>query len=329
MDQGGRPDSRSAQRVAFEIYLRTGRRIAADEIETKFNPWHDSLTGQFTFVGRGRYFGRGSRTDGKRTGGGGRAGSASGNQSAPPSPERDPKNPLNHSVYTVQKGDTLTSVAAQRRGLRVSDLAWLNDLPADQKLRVGQKLKLPHQEYLEARRDEKNKILALAYYLETHNGVLPHDPANPPSLSSQVLDSDWRRVNRNGYAFWIDPIGRPRRIKGELTDGLSARSRRNQARAGGSDRRRPGDDGGHYIAVRFNGPIDAFNHFAQDSGFNRGSYRAIEDSWARDKKAGRRVWVDIKPHYEGFSERPASLSVTWYVDGKRFERDLPNEKKGK
>ncbi len=47
----------------FDIYLRTGRRIViggmGDDVEVKFNPWHDPDNGQFTFVGQGRYYGRG------------------------------------------------------------------------------------------------------------------------------------------------------------------------------------------------------------------------------------------------------------------------------
>lgn len=36
----------------FEIYLRTGRRVAADPapLEYKFNPYHDPQNGQFTFA---------------------------------------------------------------------------------------------------------------------------------------------------------------------------------------------------------------------------------------------------------------------------------------
>lgn len=61
------------------------------------------------------------------------------------------------------------------------------------------------------------------------------------------------------------------------------------------------DDGGHYIAARFNGPTEAFNHFAQDANFNRGGYRLLEDEWARDKRAGKTVTVRIVPRLEGGS----------------------------
>lgn len=97
--------------------------------------------------------------------------------------------------------------------------------------------------------------------------------------------------------------------QGELTIVVTApRSKVNRRRVGGADRRHS-DDGGHFIAARFNGPSDAFNHFAQDASFNRGRYRAIEDQWANDLRRGKRVSVDIVAYYSGESKRPSSLSV--------------------
>ena len=104
------------------------------------------------------------------------------------------------------------------------------------------------------------------------------------------------------------------------------RSRSAQANAGKPDRR-ASDDGGHYIAGRFNGPREWFNHFAQDANFNRGSYRALEDRWAKAIRQGKRVFVDIIPHYGGASMRPYVLSVTWTVDGEKHVKDFPNERR--
>jgi hypothetical protein len=45
------PEFKSADRLEFEIYLRTGRRLArAEAPERKFNPYHDPRNGQFTFA---------------------------------------------------------------------------------------------------------------------------------------------------------------------------------------------------------------------------------------------------------------------------------------
>lgn len=133
---------------------------------------------------------------------------------------------------------------------------------------------------------------------------------------------------------WPRPASKPTmvpapKIRGELTIVVTApRSKVNRRRAGGADRRHS-DDGGHFIAARFNGPSDAFNHFAQDASFNRGRYRAIEDQWANDLRRGRRVSVDIVAYYSGESKRPSSLSVEWSVDGRWQSQDFSNEPKGK
>lgn len=56
---------------AFEIFLRTGRRVADEPegIQTKFNPWHDPEDGRFTFAGQGRHFGGGHTGSGEATAG--------------------------------------------------------------------------------------------------------------------------------------------------------------------------------------------------------------------------------------------------------------------
>ncbi|MEI5688017.1 DNA/RNA non-specific endonuclease [Sphingomonas kyungheensis] len=91
-----------------------------------------------------------------------------------------------------------------------------------------------------------------------------------------------KSVVKNGYTFTIHNERGLIGVSGNLSQAAKpfVRSRQEQATAGGPDRR-PTDDGGHYIATRFNGPSDAFNHFAQDANFNRGRYRRLEDQWAR------------------------------------------------
>lgn len=301
---------------AFEIYLRTGRR--ARYVEVKFNPWHDPDDGRFTFAGTGRYFaGRGANFRG-----GGASGRRSGYQ------RFSPRNPRNHTIYVVKPGDTLSHIAKLRNGLRVSDIAWLNTIRNPDSLRVGQRLMVPTQAYIEAGRRARTNLLDLAFYMETHGGRLPPDVTKVPSIEEQ-LNSNWRRLVKNGYAFHIDLIKRMRWLNGEITlNPAPRRSKRSQAEAGGAERRST-DDGGHYIAARFNGPRDAFNHFAQNASFNRGAYRVMEDGWAKDIKAGRRVFVDIVAHYDGTSIRPSRLHVAWVVNGKRYRWKFLNERRGK
>lgn len=183
---------------AFEIYLRTGRRVKG--IEVKFNPWHDPDNGRFTFVGTGRYF-----PGGGQFGGGGASGRWNDYQ------RLNPRNPRNHSIYVVKRGDTLSRIAALRKGLRVSDLGWLNNIRDVDGLRVGQRLMVPNQAYLDAGRRTRTDLLNLAFYVETHGGRMPPDVAQVPSIEEQ-LNSNWRPVSKNAYQFQIDAIERPRRL---------------------------------------------------------------------------------------------------------------------
>lgn len=152
----------------------------------------------------------------------------------------------------------------------------------------------------------------------------------PPDKNATPANAKprFRVVSRNGYDYEIDRWGRTRRVSGNLTlGGDNVRSRRAQAQAGGADRR-PGDDGGHYVAARFNGPTDAFNHFAQDGNFNRGRYRALEDQWARALKKGQSITVTIIPTYIGSSKRPSEIDVWFVIDGIVRSVNFPNEPKG-
>lgn len=323
----------------FEVYLRTGRRIVASQslTEFKFNPWHDPKDGRFTYARQGNFFGRGSGANGSsrerfRGNGGGFGGGGAGGTWGGNSPSRgrshgsstdarkfDPRNPRNHSTYKVKRGDTLTSIARQRKGLTAADLAWLNGVGVSDTLRVGQQIKIPTQAYLDAGRQARNKMLALSHYLATHNGKLPPNAANPPPIDQRTV------VIKNGYRFEIDAEQRVSRVSGELTL-TNGRKRlgRVQLNAGKPDRRTT-DHGGHFVAPRFNGPTDWFNHFAQDAKFNQKAYLAIENSWARDLRSGRRVTIDIAPQYVGSSKRPTSVLLVWYVDGTQHKRRFPNE----
>ena len=132
-------------------------------------------------------------------------------------------------------------------------------------------------------------------------------------------------VRKNGYEFSIDPHARTRRISGEIRLQRQSRSKRAQSDAGKPDRR-DSDDGGHFIAARFNGPREWFNHFAQDANFNRGAYRGLEERWARAVHSGRRVFVDIVPHYRGTSMRPYKLTIYWDDGGQEYFHQFPNER---
>ena len=169
--------------------------------------------------------------------------------------------------------------------------------------------------------------MALASYMSLTGGKLPRNVAQPPSIAEQVEVAGRREFEANGYRYEIDTLLRTRRISGDIRMKAESRSRSAQANAGKPDRRGT-DDGGHFIAARFKGPGEWFNHFAQDANFNRGAYRALEDQWARVVRSGIRVFVDIVPHYRAASMRAYRLVVTSVIDGKKQVTDFPNEKQG-
>ncbi|MBT2187905.1 LysM peptidoglycan-binding domain-containing protein [Sphingobium nicotianae] len=248
------------------------------------------------------------------------------------------------STYTVRPGDNLSRIAANRKGLSADSLAWVNGIPVNGTLRVGQKLRVPTQAWLDANRvrarDTFGRVGGLGMYLGTHNGELPIprspddpsfrdiDTAHPPSISEQ-LSAKVQTIELNGYRYSIDRIGRVQNVHGEIpSEAEEKRSRKVQAEAGGKDRLRT-DDGGHYIASRFGGAPVPINHFPQDSGINRGQYRVIENQWDEARKAGKRVTVDITPHYSGASLRPDRLDVVWYIDGKKYRQMVGNHRRSK
>ena len=120
---------------------------------------------------------------------------------------------------------------------------------------------------------------------------------------------------RRGYRYELDELGRVRKVEGELKrNPAQGRNKTAQLEAGGKDRL-PTDEGGHYVGRRFDGPMDDFNHFAQDQNFNRGAYKQLENEWDAALKSGKTVKVDITPHYSGTSLRPEKLTLNYSING--------------
>lgn len=286
------------QRRAFAIWLRTGRRFdpaPSAPIEVKFNPWHDPANGQFTFAGRGQAS-AGRREAGDRgrpksdSSGDFHAGGADRGFGGGGA-QRGWDRPTGHPTGVIRAGG-----AARGAGGAGATGRW-----SATGAQRGQ---------AEGQRRVATSHLAAA------SGI-----RNPG-------EGSWRHVSRNGYDYAIDERGRTRRVSGELVLAASQpRSKTLQRSAGGADRL-PKDDGGHYIAPRFNGPKEAFNHFAQDANVNRGRYRMMEDEWAREKRAGHQVTVMIVPHFRATSQRPATIDVVYTVDGDVRSVKLPNERGG-
>lgn len=115
----------SPSQRAFSHYLRTGRRLPEEffveeqDVEFKFNPYHDPRNGRFTFAPGG------ARTGPRHTPGHGR-----------------PHGPAKPKAYTVRHGDTLSHIA-RRHGVRTDALARANGIKHPDHIRTGQTLLIP------------------------------------------------------------------------------------------------------------------------------------------------------------------------------------------
>lgn len=324
----------------FEQWLRRGgaevMARSAPPLELKrYNPWRWPQSGKFAPDGQGRWYGNGGSAGprqpraapaaaaakfvpgggrfggggasgdwevqkpdsfvpgGGSFGGGGSSGDPDVDQDRAPSPgQRRPGPTIRSTSYIVVRGDSFYRIAEAHGSLTAAQLAAINDLPLQAPIQPGQRLILPPKGYVGPR-----------------DGIV--------------------RVIRNGYAFDIDRTGRTVEVSGRLNSAPSApRSARLQRAAGGTDRLST-DDGGHFIARRFNGPREAYNHFAQDASFNRGRYRQLEKTWAAALRRGSQVEVRITPVYVGRSLRPARLTVLYAIDGRRVEQSFDNARGGK
>jgi hypothetical protein len=132
----------------------------------------------------------------------------------------------------------------------------------------------------------------------------------------------------NGYASDRDGLNRTREVTGALQlNPEQGRSRQAKAQAVSSDRR-PTDEGGHIIARRFNGPKEAYNHFAQDRTFNRSGYRKLENRLARAREQGREITINVQLSYKGNSQHPYELRFGYTIDGQYLQVRFPNSSGG-
>ena len=112
-----------------------------------------------------------------------------------------------------------------------------------------------------------------------------------------------KAIEKNGYKYTMDNEGRVSMVEGDLRLKTGERDVIAQREAGGKFRRDT-DEGGHFIGNRFDGFGGDINLFAQNSSFNRGGYKAMENEWAKELKKGNDVHVDIEPLYQHGIERP-------------------------
>lgn len=287
--QGSSDDRRNG----FATWLRTGRwpdRTPAGAIERKYNPWHDPDNGRFTFAGTGRHYGSGEQ----------------GRAARPANPPRR-RPPLRVDVpghpprRPVGGGGSFGGGGASG--------SW------DARESSGGQAK-PRPKPIPRSAPAQATILP---------GPVKPRPSVKPALARPVRSPTWRKVKRNGYIYWLDENNDPRQIDvpNLSIDARTPRSRSAQRNAGKPDRL-PTDDGGHFIAHRFNGPRDAFNHFAQDASINRGKYRVLEQKWFDARTKGQPVSLSMTIIYPKGSRRPDHLNIWYNIGGKMGYATIEN-----
>ena len=89
---------------------------------------------------------------------------------------------------------------------------------------------------------------------------------------------------------------------------------------------REGDDRGHLIGHQFGGSDRLENLVPQDARINQNDFRIFECELAEHVKAKESVTVLIEPIYDGDTNRPSDIVVTYSINGVEDIRIFPNEK---
>ena len=114
------------------------------------------------------------------------------------------------------------------------------------------------------------------------------------------------------YSYLTDKSGRVSKVSGELKLETKDRNMYQQRKAVEiKDGVKGEDQGGHLIARIFNGPGEQINYIPQNAKLNNGKWRAMENEWKKELKAGKKVEVEIQIIYDNknFSKRPQKFVV--------------------
>lgn len=141
----------------------------------------------------------------------------------------------------------------------------------------------------------------------------------PPAFSQAMNDPELFNENEAGdYTYLENESGKKAFGSLEHTDDPQ-RDPVAQRTVGGEDRH-PDDDGGHLIGARFDSNGGYENLDAQNSNLNRGSYKQMENGWAKSLEDGDKVFVDVETYKSENNDRPDAYmgySITEHADGNR------------
>lgn len=130
----------------------------------------------------------------------------------------------------------------------------------------------------------------------------------------------------NGYTYTTDDQGRVISAEGTLKQGdpSSQRDMDGMSAVGKGDQHE-GDHRGHLIGHRFDGSGGIENLVPMDAKLNQGDYKKLENTLAKALENGSEVTVKVEPIYEGDSNRPSAIKVTYTIDGEKETVVFKNE----
>ena len=121
---------------------------------------------------------------------------------------------------------------------------------------------------------------------------------------------------KNGYNYVTDSMGRKIKVSGCLKLDTAPRKTINETiQSIGKGSELLSDHRGHLIADMFGGSNGAENLIPMDSKLNLVDYKKLEGAWAKALRAGKEVFVEINPIYQGTSFRPSTIKVNYKIDG--------------
>lgn len=130
----------------------------------------------------------------------------------------------------------------------------------------------------------------------------------------------------DGVTYKTDSLGRIVSCDGNATSTPDGeRDEKAQKMAGGEDRR-PGDQGGHILARIFGGAKGIENMLAmRGTAINQSVYKRMENEIGKALEDGKDVHVHVDVEYEGDSQRPSKITVTYTIDGKETVAVFDND----
>jgi len=134
-----------------------------------------------------------------------------------------------------------------------------------------------------------------------------------------------REYTVNGVTYKTDDLGRIISCDGSpKSTPEGERDNKAQTIAGGEDRQE-GDQGGHIIARVLGGAKGIENMLAMRGPINQGPYsHMMEKELIEATKEGKDVQVHVDVKYDGDSQRPSKIIVTYTIDGKETVMEYDN-----